>query len=288
MQIIILWIFFIGFMPSLMAGKSYTLQETLLYYKQLNLELPKKEPDGRVQTLNKKGAASPAFEEATREFLIFSKGKKVLEIGGGYGFVAAEALKLSPQTIYHLNDIDERHLFIAGHYICSQNIPSENLKNITFKQFDITISTPQEKYDAILIARVFHFLNPEQMEKSIKFLSKSLNPHGRVYLVAITPYVKKFQKFIPEYEKRIKNDAPYPGYVLSLMDWLEEDLSCDKKQRDNLSPEPFLFLDEKVLSSLFQKNNFKILKCEKTPICYHSDVWSLDGRENVILIAEKE
>jgi SAM-dependent methyltransferase len=288
MKISFLYVLLGIILPSLGTAKPYTFEEALLNYKNLKLEMPKSDPDGRIQTLNKKGATSPVVDEATSEFIKFSKGKKVLEIGGAYGLVAVEVLKQSPETIYHLNDIDERHLFIAAEYISSKNLPENHLKNLTLEQFDISNATPREKYDAILVARVLHFLNPEQLDKSVKFLAKSLNPQGRVYIVGITPYVKKYQKFIPEYEKRLKYNAPNPGYVLSLKDWVGDDIACDPKQMNVISSDPFMFLDENVLTHLFEKNGFKILKCATADLGYHSDMWCLDGRENVILIAEKE
>jgi hypothetical protein len=38
---------------------------------------------------------------------------------------------------------------------------------------------------------------------------------------------------------------------------------------------------------LFSNNNFKIILSKMVPLGYQSKSWSLDGRENVILIAEK-
>ena len=51
---------------------------------------------------------------------------------------------------------------------------------------------------------------------------RALLPGGRVYVVAITPYVKRYKSFIPEYHKRLKQGMEYPGYVTSLYDWLDE------------------------------------------------------------------
>lgn len=73
--------------------------------KNLNLSLPTSEEDGRIQTLNKKGAMSPQLDYATRAFLEYAKGKVVLEVGGAYGNIMLQALKDGNNTTYYLNDL---------------------------------------------------------------------------------------------------------------------------------------------------------------------------------------
>ncbi len=50
----------------------------------------------------------------------------------------------------------------------------------------------------------------------------------------------------------------------------------------------FLFLDVKTLKEVFENNGFKVLECKFVPLSHKSKLWSYDGREYVIIIAEKD
>ena len=268
-------------------AEEYTYKQALEQYSAIGIKIPALEDDGRVQTLNKKGAMSPYMDEATIKFIEFAKNKKALEVGGAYGKVMIEALKKHPNTLYTLNDLDRRHLFIAANEAKTQNLPNATLQNIRFISSDISSDfKTSSKYDAMLVARVLHFFSPKQMRSAVDNMFNALHPGGRVYVVAVTPYLKRYESFIPEYEKRLAKDEAYPGYVKSLKDWANKVLTTPS-QMAVIAEEPFMFLDDKVLPRVFKESGFKIIECKTTDLGYHSSVWSLDGRENVILIAEK-
>ncbi|WP_417904914.1 class I SAM-dependent methyltransferase [Candidatus Tisiphia endosymbiont of Micropterix aruncella] len=265
----------------------YSFKEAINKYYDLKLLQPKEEDDGRIQTLNKKGAMSPRLDEVTKKFIEFSKNRTVLEIGGAYGKAMIETLKKQYNVIYHLNDLDERHLFIAAYNIETLKLNQSTLDKIKFISGDITSTFKTgDKYDAILIARVLHFFSPEQLDNAVANIFSLLKDRGRVYVLAITPYVKRFESFIPEYEKRVLNKEPFPGYVQSLKDWVNIPVT-NSNQLASIRDEPFMFLDQNVLTSIFKKHNFRIIGCKVVGLEYKSKSWSLDGRENVILIAEK-
>lgn len=273
-------------LTSSVYAENFSLKDLVQKHQNFELTMPTPEPDGRIQTLNRKGAASPALDYATSSFIKFAQNKKVLEVGGAYGFVMYEVLKNYPETVYHINDLDERHLYLSANNLQNQQIPLKILENQTrFISGNIANIDIKDRYDAILIARVLHFMNPEELDKTISNLYKTLKPGGRVYAVAITPYVKRFQSFIPEYEKRLREQVLYPGYAKSLYDWLNE--NTNSSQQKEVSDKPFMFLDDIILTKLFTQKGFKIIECRVTALSYHSEEWSLDGRENVILIAEK-
>lgn len=264
-------------------AKQYSQEEAIQYYLTHKLQQPAPESDGRIQTLNEKGAMSPALDEATLQFIMQGANKKVLEIGGAYGKVMLEMLAKHPATEYTLNDLDERHLFIASNnldHAAQVGLLKRGFNN-RVKYISGNIATSDfsinEQYDAILAARIMHFFSPEQTATVIKNLSTLLKPQGRIYVVAITPYVKRYQAFIAEYEKRLANNESYPGYVTSLSDWLNV-AATSKSQQAVISKEPFMFLDDRVLTSVFSEAGFKIITCKTVPLSYHSDSWSLDGR----------
>lgn len=253
---------------------------------ELKLKLPKQETDGRIQTLNKKGAMSPVLDEATLDFIEFGKDKRVLEIGGAYGSVMEKMLSKHPGTTYHLNDLDSHHLYIAAQKLSFSNIPPKFLANAKFISGDASEIDTKDQYDAILVARVLHFMDPEKLNNTVTKIFGLLKPGGRVFVVAITPYVKRYKSFIKVYEERLAKGDAYPGYVNSLAPFLNKEVT-DPKQQTAISEGPFMFLDTTVLSREFEAQNFKIIKCKMTSLGYQSESWSLDGRENVIMVAQK-
>jgi SAM-dependent methyltransferase len=254
--------------------------------------MPEAESDGRTPTLNQKGATAPTLDYVTRSFLDFAKNKRVLEVGGAYGNVMLEALHQNSSTIYHLNDLDERHLGIAAfrlqEKIDQHKICIAGLGKVQFIYGDIAQTSWKVKkpYDAILMANVMRFLTPDQINKAFSNLFASLKSGGRVFIIALTPYVNRYKSFIPEYQRRIKAGIPNPGFVDDIRQYANES-SNSQDQLHTIADGHFMFLDDVILPQMAQKAGFKVLECTFKPLSYKSDSWELDGRENVILIGEK-
>ncbi len=275
------------FANCLLFSTEYSFDEALCKYNDQDCRKPKAEADGRIQTLNQKGATSPVDDEATKQFIDNETEKKVLEIGAAYGKVMIKKLLKFSSVEYHINDLCEDHLWIAANDLSSSGVDKGAIKNVKFLPFDITTKIKiNYKYEAILIARVLHFFSPEQLDSAIANIYNLLNDKGKIYVVAITPYVKRYKSFIPEYERRKLNNEEFPGYVKSLRDWINKD-GITQEQLAAVSPDPFMFLGEPILKKLFEKHKFNIIQCQTADLGYKSDAWSYDGRENVILIAEK-
>lgn len=279
------------------SAVEYSYAEALRGYDEENLKIPEPEADGRIQTLNKKGAVTAKFDDAAIEFLKFAEGKVVLEIGGTYGRGMLAALKRSKKTRYTLNDLDKRHLFIAAKIlqekingINENRLTPDSTQQVRFIQGDVTNSQDIKKFDtfyeAIFIDRVLHYLTPEQLEITVKHLFLLLKPGGRIFVMAITPYVKRFEKFIPKYKTRVEAKEENPGFVKSLLEYVNTEVTTPE-QIKNISDEPFFFLDDKILRTVYERNGFRVIECEMKPLRYPSRSWQLDGRENVMLIAEK-
>ncbi|MEI6188362.1 MAG: class I SAM-dependent methyltransferase [Alphaproteobacteria bacterium] len=273
---------------------AFTYDQALANCDKLNLNIQKPDSDGCIQTLNKKGEVSEVFDYAMRKFLIFSKGKRVLEIGGCYGDVMLLALKKSEATKYVLSDLDERHLFIAAKCLyekIKQNwLDPKSSNQVEFVQADITNTLHIQKlgqYDVIYVGNVFHLLTPEQFELAVKNLSLLLKPKGQIYVTAFSPYLKPYKDFIPEYKKSVKTGKKYPGFIKYLGDYVNIDGSIPLSIK-NMLGDPFFSLDVKTLRGTFQDNGFKVLECKYVPFSRKSRLWSYDGREYVIIIAEKE
>lgn len=268
-------------------AKIFTVLEALQQYDKHPPPQPKISPIGRVKTLNKKGSMSPNFDEATLAFIEYANGKTVLEIGGAYGNVMLETLAKFPDTTYHMNDIDERHLLIAAKHSSQANIPANTLNRVRLICADITQEfNTNTMYDAILAARVLHFMSPDELESTVINFRNKLKQYGCVYVVAITPYVYLFRNYIKKYEAMSAKNVKYPGYVQSLKQCLSDQM-LSLPHIQELPDKHFMFLDENVLSRIFKEHGFNVLKTKIIPLPYSSKIWSLDNRENVILIAEK-
>jgi SAM-dependent methyltransferase len=230
----------------------FTYEQALAKYSEFSLNNPKPSADSRIYTLNNKGADSISCDYgyhqflefgsyAVRKFLEFGKGKKILEVGGCYGGIMLYALKQSETTQYTLNDLDERHLFIAAKKL-SERINSNWLnarctRQVKFIQADIydtKIIKNFGLYDAIYVSLVFHFFTPAQFELAVKNLHMLLKPGGQIYITALSPYLNYFKKFIVEYEKRVKAGEKYPGFIEFLRDYFDVNDSTLPLQITNL------------------------------------------------------
>lgn len=251
-----------------------------------NIKAPSPDPDGRVQTLNKKGAMSPQLDLISQAFVEFAAqpDREVLEIGAGYGLACLKALALGAKH-YTVNDLDERHLQILAATIQESN--PAFLQNIRLfsGSFPKDFKKENKTYDAILIARVLHFMNPEELKVTLEIAYKILKPGGKIYAVMLSPYVKGYKSFIPEFEERIQRNHPHPGYVENLLEYADKSL-IPKNALKN-TEEQFFFFDTRTASKAFQEAGFRIEKSIDMPLAYPSKIWCLDGRENVGVVAYK-
>lgn len=289
--IILILLLFFG--AANLCSSTFTYEQALTKFYELNLQSPKPDADGRVQTLNKKGAASASFDYAMRKFLEFGKDKNILEIGGCYGDVMLQALKQSEKTKYTLSDLDDRHIFIAAKGLFDKIqqdwLAQNSADQVKFVQADISKSTEVHEigeYDAIYVGKVLHFLTPAQFDLAIKHLFLLLNPKGRVYITALSPYLKHFENFIPEFERRIKAKEKNPGFIPRLRDYISIS-DRTPPQIMNMIDDTFLFLDPQIMREAFENHGFHVIECRFAPLTHKSKLWAHDNREYVILIAEK-
>jgi SAM-dependent methyltransferase len=208
----------------------------------------------------------------------------VLEIGAGYGLACNEALKLGAEH-YTANDLDVRHLKILARDI--KEINPDYLANITLiaGEFPNKVEFLSQRYDAILIARVLHFMTPDKVMTTLKAIYKILKPGGRVYAVMLSLYVRGYTSFIPEFERRIQSKSPFPGYVENLADFADKTIISEKALKN--MEKSFLFFDVRAAQCCFEGAGFKVETTLEMPLAYKSQIWQLNGRENIEVIAQK-
>ena len=109
---------------------------------------------------------------------------------------------------------------------------------------------------------------------------RALEPGGKVFVVTETPYLKNFLPFVPLFEKRKKEGLLLPGFV--------EDVMKIDPVRGQYLPQEMMVFDKEVLTNLFEKVGFHVVKCEEFARPEFPEDLKHDGRESVGLIAKKK
>ena len=120
----------------------------------------------------------------------------------------------------------------------------------------------------------------------MKELMRVLKPGGRFYVIAITPYVKRYQSFIPLYKQRLLLKHRYPGHLKNLRAFANPEVTTPS-QMNRIEDGSFLFFDAQFMYRIISENGFILQKCHEFSLNHTSDTWQLDGRELVGAIAQK-
>jgi SAM-dependent methyltransferase len=146
-------------------------------------------------------------------------GGKVLEIGAAFGAATLEAIAKGA-TVF-CNDIDPANLAVVRQrFLETTDESSDSVTGDSSKLVLVPGALPQEliglpeKYfDAILICRVLHFFSGAKIDESLALMSNLLAPGGKIYIICETPFLKNWQRFVPEFNRRVDNDVEWPGEI---------------------------------------------------------------------------
>ncbi len=155
----------------------------------------------------------------THAALSAQNGGKILEIGAAFGAATLEAIAKGA-TVF-CNDIDPENLAVVRQrYLANTGEDPDSITGDGSKLILVPGTLPQEliglpkkAFDAILICRVLHFFPGSKIEESLTLLSTLLSPGGKVYIVCETPFLKNWQRFIPEFNKRVESGVEWPGEI---------------------------------------------------------------------------
>ncbi|HAU1368100.1 TPA: class I SAM-dependent methyltransferase [Legionella pneumophila] len=146
-------------------------------------------------------------------------GGRVLEIGAAFGAATLEAIAKGA-TVF-CNDIDPENLAVVRQrFLETTEESSESLTGDSSKLVLVPgelpnelLGLPEKHFDAILICRVLHFFTGSKIEESLALLAKLLAPKGKIYIVCETPFLRNWQRFIPEFNKRVEAHEEWPGEI---------------------------------------------------------------------------
>lgn len=157
--------------------------------------------------------------------LTAKSGGRVLEIGAAFGAATLEAIAKGA-TVF-CNDIEPENLAVVRKRFMETT--DDQIESVTGDSNKLVLipgelpnelaAMPENFFDAILICRVLHFFTGEKIEESLDLMSKLLAPGGKIYIVCETPFLKNWQPFLPEFNKRVANNVEWPGEINNPADY---------------------------------------------------------------------
>lgn len=244
---------------------------------------PENETTGKfIKTYNKFGGfTTTASDSYSCQFIDFANSINngvFLEIGAAFGCASLNILSNNNQLF--CNDIEANNLAIVFQRALQSNT-HHNLKLIPGEFPDELINLPKNSFDAILICRVLHFFSGEKILQSLNLLYDLLKPNGKLFIVCETPYLRNWQKFIPEYEHRVIQGWNWPGEINNPADF-------ESSGRASTLPKFVHWLTKDILDQILIKTKFTIEKSSYIDrIGQFPNDLLLDGRESVGAIARK-
>lgn len=254
--------------------------------------LPTPDVDGRIETLNNKGAMAPTPDIISQQFMEdltkFKQSLNVLEIGPAYGNTAMEIVANNNFLgIYTVLDMSKKHIEIIQRRY-QKECSHKSMKFVVGK-FPEILQEQRGKYDAILMSHVIHF-DPENVEASIRTLHQLLKPGGRAYVVTKTPYSNRYASFIPIFTERKARGERFPGLMHNVSTYADPAFTSPQKLKE-LEGCKLQVFDVEILTRLFQAAGFQINVCKEFSLGYDSEVWKAPpgykGREDIGIIAQK-
>lgn len=236
--------------------------------------------NGMVATMNDTGFmfevrdrfADAFIEEAGR--LGRDGGQPVLEVGCAYGVSTIPALEAGARIT--AADLDQRHLDILR-----GKVPQHLLGNLELVAGALPhIDFEESKYRAILCSRVLHFLEGDDVDRSVRKMARWLTPGGRLYLVADTPY-GIWRRKIPEFEAGKASGERWPGMMIGLHNYLPS-----RGVVKPIEKPPFMnVLDPDLLARTCTESGLTVIDAAFIPRPDFKGLGGMDGRENAGVIA---
>lgn len=170
--------------------------------------MPRPAFPGMIPTMNNTGFMTEEMDAYSVEFTRFAATVpgEALDIGCAYGVATLAALAQGARIC--AADIEPRHLeVLRGRVPQAQRA---RLRTVVARMPEADF--PDESFDAILAARVLHFLRGEEIELVAAKMYRWLPPAGKVFLIADSPYVGPWHTAAPEYEQRKRRGERWPAF----------------------------------------------------------------------------
>lgn len=180
--------------------------------------LPKSFVPGLIPTMNNTGWMTESLDEISLAFTDYAGGidAESLDIGCAYGIATLMALDKGAHMF--ACDIESRHLDILA-----QRVPDDAAGRYRSKSGALPgVDFDKGSFGAVLAARVLHFLIGEDVERTVAKMHDWLQPDGRLFLVADSPYTGPWKTAAGDYERRKAAGDPWPGFIADYAQYLPD------------------------------------------------------------------
>lgn len=252
-----------------------------------NTNIPETLVGRKAATLNGTGYVfyemSPLANKFITKEALFNK--NILEIGAGFGNVAIRVLEKGVGS-YTANDISKEHLTLLVSRIKNtfRNRADEKLKYLKLLLAKAPQGLPtNELYDAVLMDKVLHFFEPEEIEYFIMWAKKAIKKNGKLYILTVSPHNKVFRdKVLSVYLERSFKGGRYPGFIKNVQECI------NRGQIENhpnfYLPKNMVFFSKSDLKSLFEGHGFKIIQTFSLVVPEEDGAWRYvpDNKSGVV------
>ncbi len=175
----------------------------------MTTQIPESQFSGAIPTLNGRGFMLEALASFAEEFVASAAANdgEALDMGCAYGVATLAALNAGARVC--ACDMEQLHLDVLADKTPDALKP--NLRMVAGSLPDV--SFPPGAFQTILASRVIHFLSGDDVKKTLAAMYTWLEPGGRLFLVADTPYMPGWSEIVPAYEKAKAGGAPWPGFI---------------------------------------------------------------------------
>lgn len=232
----------------------------------------------RIPTLNKMGFMTVVHDHFRKAFIDYAQENKegpVLDIGCAYGVVPLLLAKNKVDVV--ACDAEQGHLDILAESLADEDRPFITLVQGILPE---TLSFKEKSFQAILAARVFHFLRPEAITQSFRLIFQWLKPGGKFFVTLCSPYQKNLIPFMEIFNERKRQNCPWPGEIEDYIPYATPEF------KDQLQPY-FHVMDTETLKRVAEEAHFEIETLSYYTKENINSTRYLDGRESVGLICRK-
>ncbi len=241
------------------------------------VDLPEIDPKtGFYPTMNAMGGMTPTLDEFAAAFAKFAGGAPgpVLDVGAAYGIATIAALEAGGSVI--ANDMEPRHLEVLR-----ERVPAAyhaKLQTVV-GAFPGGLSFAPGALGGCLLARMLHFLDGASIDQGFAQLHSWIAPGGKVFGVAVTPYLAKLVPYRPTYMARVAAGERWPGENV--------DVAAHDPEAAAGLPARMHFLDVDVVTRALTDADFVVERAERLARQAFVNDMALDGRELVGFIARR-
>ncbi len=236
-------------------------------------------PHRRRQTPNRMGWSAEQLSEAAQDFVASASlpGSMVLDIGCGFGVASLAAAVAGARVV--ANDLSDEVL--ADLTTRAQALGVADRIDTVAGRFPRGLHFDEQRFSAIHAGNVLHFLTPRALEEGLRKVNHWLRPGGRLFALAVTPFLAPFAAFQPEYARRREQGDPWPGWIARTRDYSRHRLLSQ-------TPSAVHLLDADVLRRAAEEAGFTV---EVAILYRRRDLpasLAVDGREAVRLTARRD